>query len=198
MTTAKLQPALLAGVAIGVLTALPVVNIVNLCCCAWVIFGGALAAYLSQQNQPAPISTGDGALTGLMAGAIGAIIGTLLTIPIALAMGPFQAQIFERLMEGAGEMPPEFRVALERWRDNAAGGAVIGIGMVVYLMTTLFIYSIFGMLGGLLGALMFRSTTPPPPPQPPSGFEPPVFSAPPPLPSPAPLPPPPPLPPIDS
>ena len=69
MTPPKLQPALLAGVAIGVLSSLPVVNLANVCCCAWVIFGGGLAAYLMQQNHPAPIEAGDGALVGLLAGA---------------------------------------------------------------------------------------------------------------------------------
>ena len=39
MTPAKLQPALLGGVTIGVLSALPVINLAN-CCCAWILFGG--------------------------------------------------------------------------------------------------------------------------------------------------------------
>ena len=58
---AKFQPALLGGVTIGVLSALPVINLAN-CCCAWILFGGALAAYLMQQNHPYPVETGDGAL----------------------------------------------------------------------------------------------------------------------------------------
>ena len=52
----RLQPALLGGVFIGVLSTLPIINIGNLCCCRWVISGGALAAYLLQQNQPEPIT----------------------------------------------------------------------------------------------------------------------------------------------
>ena len=51
---AKTQAALLGGVAIGVLSALPVINLAN-CCCAWILFGGGLAAYLMQQNHPEPI-----------------------------------------------------------------------------------------------------------------------------------------------
>ena len=43
MTSSRLQPALLGGVVIGVLSALPVINVAN-CCCAWILFGGALAA----------------------------------------------------------------------------------------------------------------------------------------------------------
>ena len=68
MGPAKLQPALLGGIVMGVLSVLPFVNLVNACCCGWVLFGGALAAYLMQQNHPAPITAGDGAIVGLLAG----------------------------------------------------------------------------------------------------------------------------------
>src|SRR5687768_5974073 len=109
MSPAKLQPALLAGIAIGVLSALPVVNIVNLCCCGWVVFGGALAAYLMQQNHAAPVTTGDGAIVGLLAGVIGAGVGSVLAVPISYALGPFQSQMLERILSGAQDMPPEVR-----------------------------------------------------------------------------------------
>jgi Family of unknown function (DUF5518) len=184
MNPAKLQAALLGGIAIGVLSALPIVNVVNLCCCAWVVFGGALAAYLMQQNHPAPVSAGDGAIVGLMAGAIGALVFTVLAIPISLALGPFQQQLLERMIESARDMPPELRGMIEQMRDSIGGGAVLGIGFFISLMIYLCMYSVFGLVGGLIGAVMFRKNTPPPPPPPPpsSGFEPPSFTPPPPFP----------------
>ena len=187
MNPAKLQPALLAGVAIGVLSALPVVNIVNLCCCAWVVFGGALAAHLMQQNHPAPINAGDGAVVGLMAGAVGALVGSVLSVPVAMALGPFQAQLMERVLQGTQDMPPEVQSILDQMRGGV-GGAALGIGFIVSLFFSLFFYSIFGLLGGLVGAVMFRKNTPPPPP--PTSFDPPTFSPPPFSPPPPPPPPP--------
>jgi hypothetical protein len=172
MSPSKLQPALLGGVAIGVLSALPVVNLVNACCCAWVIFGGGLAAYLMQQNYPAPITAGDGAIVGLLAGIFGAVVGSVLSIPIAMAVGPFQAEMLERMLENARDMPPEVRELFERMSTGAAGTAMLGVAFIASLLFALFFYSIFGLLGGVLGAMVFRSNTPPPPP-PPSGFVPP-------------------------
>ena len=67
MTPSRTQPALLGGLVIGVLSALPVINIAN-CCCAWILLGGALASFLMQQNHPERIGVGDGALVGLTAG----------------------------------------------------------------------------------------------------------------------------------
>ena len=57
----RYQPALLGGLFIGVLSALPVVNIAN-CCCLWVICGGVLTVYLQQQNLPTPVATSDAAV----------------------------------------------------------------------------------------------------------------------------------------
>lgn len=178
MNPAKMQPALLGGVAIGVLSALPVVNIGNFCCCAWVVLGGALAAYLMQQNHPAPINVGDGAIVGLMAGVIGAIVGSVLAIPISMAMGPFQMRVFERIMESSRDMPPEVREIFEQMRGGMGGAAMMGATFIISLLFSLLFYSVFGLVGGLLGAMMFKKQAPSPPPPATGGFTPPTFTPP--------------------
>ena len=50
----------------GVLSALPIVAVGNFCCCLWVVCGGAVAAYVLQQNQQMPVTPGDAALAGLL------------------------------------------------------------------------------------------------------------------------------------
>src|SRR3954451_9728462 len=102
----KFQPALFGGAFIGVLSALPLINLAN-CCCLWVIAGGVLAAYLLQQNHPYPITAADGALVGLLAGLIGGLVGGLLSIPIERAMGPVQQRLLERLVVSNPDIPPE-------------------------------------------------------------------------------------------
>src|SRR5688572_30580798 len=97
-----IQPALVGGVVMGLLSALPIVSAGNLCCCLWVVTGGVVAAYLLQQNQPAPLAPGDGALVGLLAGVFGAIISVLLSIPISFFVGPLERQVMERLANTAG------------------------------------------------------------------------------------------------
>jgi uncharacterized membrane protein YeaQ/YmgE (transglycosylase-associated protein family) len=167
MAPAKLQPALVGGVAIGVLSALPVISVANLCCCAWVLFGGGLAAYLMQQNHPAPIAISDGVIVGLMAGVIGAFVGAILSTLIGLLMGPFQAEVLREMMANP-DLPPEIRRIFERF----GAAPVIGAGFVLLFLLSLVVTSIFAMLGGLFGALIFRKNTPPviPPPIPPASF----------------------------
>ena len=88
----RLQPAFCGGLFIGVLSALPLVNVGNCCCCLWVICGGALAAYLRQQSSPAQIDAAEGALVGLLAGVIGGVIATVLSIPFQLYDRPVSAR----------------------------------------------------------------------------------------------------------
>jgi hypothetical protein len=165
MSPAKTQPALLGGVVIGVLSALPVINLAN-CCCAWILFGGALAAYLMQQNHPEPIMIGDGAIVGLLAGVVGAFVWLVVSVPISLVMGPLQSQLATAALSNSQNMPPEMRELFEQF----SGAPTIGIGLIFGFFVTLVISTVFGMLGGLFGALLFRKQPPPvmPPPIPPA------------------------------
>ena len=102
----KLQPALFGGLFIGVLSALPFVNIAN-CCCLWVIGGGMLAAYLMQQNHPYAITAADGALVGMLAGLFGGVLGVLLSIPVEMAMGPLQQRLLDQFILSNPDVPAE-------------------------------------------------------------------------------------------
>ena len=162
MDSGRLQPALLGGLFIGVLSALPIINMGNCCCCLWVLGGGVLAVYLRQQNSPTALEASEGALLGLMAGFIGGVIGGILAIPIQMLMGPMQMEWMSRMMEGNQDMPPEAREMMERLMAGGAMGGFAIIGMIVNTV----ISTIFGMLGGLLGVAIFKKTAPPPPPPP--------------------------------
>jgi len=143
----RVQPALLGGLFIGVLSTLPIINIGNACCCLWVVGGGALAAWLLQERQSDPLTGADGALIGMLAGIVGAFVGVLLQIPIEIWFGPIQRQWLERLMEGQ-EIPPQVLEMLNR--------KVSAVTIVADLIIRLVAYVVFGMLGGVLGVAIFR------------------------------------------
>ena len=95
MESNRLQPALFGGLLIGVLSALPLVNVGNCCCCLWVVAGGMLAVHLRQQSSPFAITSAEGAYVGFLAGLFGGVLGVLLSIPIDLMMGPFNRRFME-------------------------------------------------------------------------------------------------------
>ena len=157
----------------GVLSSLPIIAAGNLCCCLWIVSGGLVAAYMLQHNYPAPIAPGDGALVGLLAGVIGAVIQVVLSIPINLLVGPFEREMLQRVIDMAGNMPPELRDALERYGREGQNVALMAVARVFELVFWVFLGAVFSTLGGLLGAAIFRKQPPPttvidiPPPPPP-------------------------------
>jgi hypothetical protein len=156
------QPALIGGLVMGVLASLPIIGpIGNVCCCLWAVTGGVVAAYILQQNLAGPLSTGDGALVGLLAGLAGAVAHTVVSIPLDLILGPMERQIALRFIE---RLPPDLREMMDRVaaRDVAASAAVFIISHIVGLMIWLFAGAIFSTIGGVIGAALFKKSGPPP------------------------------------
>jgi hypothetical protein len=146
----------------GVLSALPIVAAGNLCCCLWVVSGGAIAAYLLQQNTSAPITPGDGALVGLLAGLTGAVVQFLVAIPVTMMVAPMERAMLQRVVEMAGTMPPEMRDAIERYSSPSQFGIGLMIAQrVLFLAVGLFVAAIFSTIGGVIGAMIFKKPTPP-------------------------------------
>ena len=152
MPSARFQPALFGGLFLGVLSGLPFIGFGNCCCCLWVVGGGMVAAYLLQQNQPSPISAGDGATVGLLAGMIGFVVWQLLSLAMLPITRSFQSRLMSRVIENAGELPPEVRQMF----DRATAGEVSIPGLIGTAILLLFISAIFSTIGGLIGAAMFR------------------------------------------
>ena len=153
----RLQPALWGGLFIGVLSALPLVNAGNCCCCLWVLMGGGLATYLRQQNNPYQIDAAEGAIVGLMAGVVGGIVYSLLSIPLQMMAGPMQQEWMNEILSSNPNVTPEMREMFERLTTSS--GLQL-IGMIISIVVN----AIFGMLGGLIGVAIFKRNIPPPPP----------------------------------
>jgi len=142
----KLKPALLGGLVVGILSAIP---FINYCCCIWTLGGGALAAYLYIKSSPTPVTMGEGAMVGGLAGVVGGIIYLILGLPIAIFFGI--AAMEEQLTRSGVELPISGPIMM------VVGGI---IGAIVLALLTL--------LGGVIGTAIFekrKDGTPPAPPQ---------------------------------
>ena len=135
----------------GALSALPIISAGN-CCCLWMVSGGAVAAYVLQQNQDTPITPGDAALAGFLAGIVGAFIYLVLSIPMTILMAPMERVMLERIINNSGNLPPEFR----QYVGTYMGGA---LKVVFGFIFVLVFGAIFSTLGGLLGGVIFKKQT---------------------------------------
>jgi hypothetical protein len=151
----------IGGLVMGVLSALPIVSAGNVCCCLWVIAGGVVAAYMLQQNESAPITPADGALVGLLAGLLGAVIQFVISIPINSLVGPMERAMMTRILDMSGNMPADMRDAMERWSRGDQPLAFVFLARAFALMLWFCIGAVFSTIGGLIGAAIFRKSTPP-------------------------------------
>ena len=150
------QPALLGGLFIGILSALPFISVGN-CCCLWIIGGGFLAAYVDSQNSPVNVPVGRGALDGFLAGVAGAFIWLIAAIALDGVIGPMQRQFAEAMAQRSQAMPPEAR----EWFEALASRSTSPVRWVFGFLLQLFIGMLFAPIGGMLGALFFKKDVPP-------------------------------------
>lgn len=153
----RYQPALLGGVFIGVLSALPFVRAGNICCCLWVVVGGLLTVYLQQQSRPEPVEAGEAILGGLLAGVVGTLVYMLLFVGLFRVSGAEIEEQVRAALDQNPQMPPEARNIL---LNVFSGGSFV----MLLTLVTLPVYAVFSMLGALLGLAVFKKkpTAPPP------------------------------------
>jgi preprotein translocase subunit SecY len=175
-----LKPALIGGVLLGILSSLPVINLLNCVCCAWIIGGGMLAAYLYVKESPAPVSLGNGVALGLLTGIAGGIISALFSLPLHFLInrgGMGMAEQLRQALDQVPNMPPETRAALESIFSRGDMGTVF---FALSLLITLVISCLFAMLGGAIGVAVFERRKPGGTPEDPTSYRPPENLPPPP------------------
>ena len=151
----KFVPGLIGGVVAGILSLLadflppsPYI-IFSFFCILWAIIGGAVAARLYINRSSTPVRQGEGAVVGLIAGAIAAVIYLVLDTTIAYSIHGNYIEMVARMQH-----------------QNMTAGAFFMVTGVAGAFT------IFGMsvVGGIIGVAMFEkrkgyhTSVPPPPP----------------------------------
>lgn len=155
MDNPKFKAALIGGGVFGVLAALPYINMLNVVCCALFIGGGVLAAYLYLKDQPPSEKRpyGDGALVGLIAGAIGGVVTTIVgALVLASGLGPDMGDpgaALDQLDQAGIELP-------DIVRDMMGGGGISAAMLGTQLVMNVILYGIFATLGGLVGVAIFH------------------------------------------
>ena len=148
----------IAGVVMALLGAIPFVSLVNCLLCGWVWGGAIFAVWLYKRYENGGVvTTGQGVVIGLVAALIGAVINWLIA---SLLGGASSAALGPAL----DQLPDE--ESRQMLRELVASGGFSILGLLISLV----IYSIFGVVGGLIGAAIFgnRPVSPAPPSVPPS------------------------------
>ena len=148
-----LMPALIGGSASAVASSIPLVNCLNLLCCALVIGGGFLASFLlSNQYKSAglPFAAADGAKVGAIAGVVHGVVGGVISLAVRAIFGAPDIDEMLRQFEDQGAEIPE---AARGFVEAMAGGG----GVLVGLLMGVLVGVIFATIGGLIGGSVLKS-----------------------------------------
>jgi hypothetical protein len=155
----RFQPALLGGLFIGIMSALPGIQVGNCCCCLWVLSGGMLTTYLLQGRQDTPVETSEVMVQGLIAGAIGGVLSGLISIALPPPIGPWQQQLATQMMERFQSAPtPESRQQF----DDAMRQQGVSTTTAEIVRSLMFVpvSAAFATAGAALGLAFFRKKAP--------------------------------------
>ena len=164
----KIKPALIGGLILGILSAIPAVNT---CCCIWALVGGLLAANMYIKSSPNPVTPADGAVVGAIAGAIGAVLIIVVGIPLQLIFGAAMTSMMGGYIQS---VDPNQAAQIQEAMAGSLGFGRAILNALMYSVTAV----IFSAVGGLLGVALFEKrkggpgVPPPPPPAPgaPGGY----------------------------
>lgn len=136
MTDALISAAI-GGVAITLLTMVPILNLINILCCLGIMLGGFAGTIFYQSRNS--IDVKKGALIGLFSGLVGGVIIAVAYIIMYVAMPAMLNQRATQIM--------------------AQTGTTMALGILVAVTIAVeFVLSIgFGTLGGLIGGAIFKN-----------------------------------------
>ena len=149
--TPRQQSILIGAIVIGALSTSYLSYINNLCCLG-IIVGGVVAAQQHASQTQTSAGAADGALLGMFAGIGGAVLGLLFN----LALRPFAIDLFsltQRSVQQTMQQMPSGGAMMEGMVEMMRNPGPVFFGGV--LLVRIVTNSIFGAIGGAIGAAIF-------------------------------------------
>ena len=150
------MPALYGGLIIAGISAIPGLNLINVCCCAGILSGGFLAVFFYKQEltpEMDPLTSNDCVRLGAFAGAIAAVAGTLISMAVMLIFGNIALEMMMKIIHRMNvELPENVDQMLQQGMEEK----ISFFGMFFSLFLNLIIDVLFSTLGGLIGWSVFK------------------------------------------
>lgn len=147
------QQSILTGAVVTGIFSTSYLSFINTVCCLGVIVGGVVAVQQFTGRTGQAMEAGDGAVIGALAGAGGAVLGSIFDAmlrPLNLDSNSISQDLMQQWMQG---MQGRQGMSPEMMQQFQGGGGVmmflVGLGFSVVL------YAIFGAIGGAIGTALF-------------------------------------------
>ena len=151
--------------------ALPLIGAINCACCALVIGGGFLSAFIYYRDcvqANAPFNAGTGALVGFIAAPFYALANTVMSGIKQMLMPVDAEEAAQALYDMMDQMGQEIPPAAEQVFETISNMGPLTLAFIGFCISLL-IAAIFSTIGGVIGGAAFgRDAVPPPAPSSPA------------------------------
>lgn len=152
----KFTPIIISSFLMVFISIFPVLNLLNLLCCAGIVIGGAAGTYYyGRQLEKAGgfIQNKDGIMIGLLSGIISAIIYVIFSTLIMMISQQNPVELVYKMTEQYSiPIPPEsekmLQTVFKEYQQNGFSTIMIGVELFSRIVS----HCIFGPIGGLLAA----------------------------------------------
>jgi hypothetical protein len=147
----RTQSILIGGLVAGILST-SVLGLINILCCAGVIIGAVVGVWHYTEEHQLTIPSAQGALIGALCGVVGAIVaGVLNQLLVAIGLD-FASAMQESVVRSLGMSVDQLEQMRQMQEAQEGGFAMILLGSLFYAV----LFSIFGAVGGAIGASTFQ------------------------------------------
>jgi hypothetical protein len=148
----KQQSVLVGGLAIALLST-SYIGLINCFCCAGIILGAMFGVRHYTSLHGITIASGEGATIGALAGLLGGVIAFFLNLLLAaIGLDANEAIMNVMLSIFRDYMPPEQYETFMEQRERSPGAGEYVFNFFLGITVS----SIFGAIGGAIGAALFK------------------------------------------
>ena len=157
----KLVPVIIGTLVITFLSVMPLVNLINIICCAGVILGGLIGvnSYIKQcKIVDYETSYKDAVIIGLLSGLLSALIVSTVNLLITLFTKENPASLAMDYADKFPGFPESAKTELEKISQEYIQYGISPTIAVASLIANIITYPLFSMVGALIGMGIFQSS----------------------------------------
>ncbi|MEO8210870.1 MAG: hypothetical protein ABI840_09920 [bacterium] len=151
----KILPIIYGTTVMTLISIMPVLNLLNVLCCAGIIGGGFIGVYTywkQLQSSGSTLTTKDGGMIGILCGILSAVFVTGFGLLLSLFSDTNPMLEIMKTFDNMGfELPQEMTQYVEKFSNEFNEYGFSPSITIFSFISNLILYPIFGSLGAILG-----------------------------------------------
>ena len=161
----KITPIIYGTIVMTLVAVIPLLNLINVFCCAGIIFGGFIGVYTywkQLHNTGMILTSKDGGMIGILCGILSAVFVTGFGLLISLFSNSNpMLDVMKAVDEMGVQVPPEMTQYLEKFSNEFSEYGFSPTITIFSFICNLILYPLFGSLGAILGVSFLNKRNPP-------------------------------------